>query len=77
MKSHLVFYAGLLYAECDSSAEFRLLRASCGSEIYNGAYLYFINKYIPGGRGWYLMDGTDVSLSNVPKELLLSVLLLT
>lgn len=71
-----VFYAGLLYGEY-TKASFRLLQTSCNSELYNGAYVYSIGEKWDFDTGWFRMDGTPFLLSDVPKELQLSVLLLT
>lgn len=70
----LVFYAGLLYADTDM-AELKLLHTTCGSEIYNGAYQYWVGSH--DSRAWYRMDGTPVLLDDVPKELRMLVLLMT
>jgi len=76
----LVFYAGLLYEEFAYKEGFRHLQTTCNPEIYNGAY-----AYIPAAntashehaRCWYRMDGTPVLIADVPKELLLLMLLIT
>lgn len=67
MKTFIVFYAGLVYMEGDSKLVLH--------ELPDGAYIYY-----PKGvndRHWYLKDLTPVLLQDVPKELLLNVLLLT
>lgn len=68
---YLVFYAGLLYGEYDY-VSFRNLQVQCPLELYNGGYLYRIQN-----KDWYRMDLTPLLIEDVPKELQLSVLLLT
>ena len=71
-----VFYAGLLYGEYDSKS-FRLLQVRSDCELYNGAYVFRTNLTKHPDRPWYRMDGTPCLLADVPKELQMSVLLLT
>ena len=79
--SVLVFYADLLYGDF-TNEEYKEFRKKCGSEVYNGAYVR-IDTSRPGfpieleTHGWFRMDGTEVPLANVPKELLVLTLLLT
>lgn len=66
-----VFYAGLLYGEYDNSS-FRTLQIHGSLELYNGGYMYAKHE-----RKWYRMDQTPLLIEDVPKELLVQVLLLT
>jgi len=79
MKLYTVFYAGLVLHEFDNDKEYNTWsRAAChGSpEIYNGAYVHVPTRSPWQGCEWFRCDLTPVLLEDVPKELLLSVLLL-
>ncbi len=75
-----VFYAGQLIGQY-STKNFNTYKSKCGTEIYNGAYVYrqsyrehFSLDY---SNGWFRMDTTPVLIEDVPKELRLLLLLLT
>ncbi len=69
--NYIVFYAGLLYAECAREA-FRELQVQGDLELYNGGYAY--SKEL---KEWYRMDGTPVLDEEVPTNLKAMLLLLT
>ena len=69
MNHFIVFYAGLVYGE------FSLTTKPPLYEFPEGCYLYYPKCIY--GKHWYLKDMTPVLLQDVPKELLLNVLLLT
>lgn len=70
MNKYLVFYAGLLYGEY-TPEDYIPFRRACTMELNDGAYVRTPSNH------WYRMNGIQLLLEEVPKELLLSVLLLT
>ena len=67
---YLVFYAGLLYEECDE-AGLRLIPVQGSMEIYNGAYFYSKPE-----KRWFRMDYTPLLDVDVPLNLKAMLLLI-
>jgi len=81
VKAFTVFYAGLLVGSFDRAEE-KQFTATCGPEMYVGAYMYRDTAAMARSSayeftGWFRLDGTPVLLQGVPKALRLQILLLT
>jgi len=66
MKRVIIFYAGLVYGDYDVCPR--------RADLPDGVFIYFKEAH---EKQWFLKDLTPVLLQDVPKELLLNVLLLT
>lgn len=73
----LVFYAGMLYADCADLRTYNSLELSQQPEIYNGGYLYRPLLYMDNSGPWYTCDLCPYPEQDVPPQVRMLALLLS